>query len=78
MTRRSSKVLARLVAEPPPRTRKTEGRSPPLCSGSLSEIFGMAWYEIHEEAEWLERDRKLLEFFEKEGIRPGAHLIIEA
>jgi len=108
-----------------------------LIERMLSEIFGMAWYEIHEEAERLEhavssafekklveklgqkdvcphgnglalrspaerrkrglvllteaevgakykvasvyeRDRKLLEFFEKEGIRPGAHLIIEA
>jgi len=103
----------------------------------LSEVFGMAWYEVHEEAERLEhavspafekklvehmgekdicphgnglalrspaerrkrgmillseaaadtkytvvsvyeRDRKLLEFFEKEGIRPGARLAIEA
>jgi DtxR family transcriptional regulator, Mn-dependent transcriptional regulator len=108
-----------------------------LIERMLSEIFGMAWYEIHEEAERLEhavspafekklveklgqkdvcphgnglalrspaerrkrglvllteaevgakykvasvyeRDRKLLEFFEKEGIHPGAHLIVEA
>jgi DtxR family transcriptional regulator, iron-dependent repressor len=103
----------------------------------LSEIFGMAWYEIHEEAERLEhavspgfeeklveklghkdtcphgnglalrspaerrkrglcllsevepgskykvvsvyeRDRKLLEFFEQEGLRPGARIGVEA
>jgi DtxR family transcriptional regulator, Mn-dependent transcriptional regulator len=103
----------------------------------LSEMFGMAWYEIHDEAERLEhavspafekklverlghketcphgnglalrspaerrkrgmrllseagagskyvvasvyeRDRKLLEFFEKEGIRPGVRLEVEA
>jgi DtxR family Mn-dependent transcriptional regulator len=107
-----------------------------LIERMLSEIFGMAWYEIHEEAERLEhavspafekklveklghkdicphgnglalrspaerrkrglvllteaeagskyrvasvyeRDRKLLEFFEKEGIRPGARLTVE-
>jgi DtxR family Mn-dependent transcriptional regulator len=103
----------------------------------LSEIFGMKWYEVHEEAERLEhavssafekklveklghkdrcphgnglalrspaerrkkglillsdaqaglkytvfsvyeRDRKLLEFFESEGIRPGAHLTVQS
>jgi DtxR family transcriptional regulator, Mn-dependent transcriptional regulator len=103
----------------------------------LSKMFGMAWYEIHDEAERLEhavspafekklverlghketcphgnglalrspaerrkrgmrllseagagskyvvasvyeRDRKLLEFFEKEGIRPGVRLEVEA
>ena len=108
-----------------------------LIERMLSEIFGMAWYEIHEEAERLEhavspgfekklieklgrkdtcphgnglslrspaerrkqglrllseadpgskyaiasvyeRDRKLLEFFEKEGLRPGAHISVEA
>ena len=107
-----------------------------LVERMLSEIFGMAWYEVHEEAERLEhavspafeeklveklgqkdicphgnslavrsaserrkkgmrllseaeaaskyrvasvyeRDRKLLEFFEKEGIRPGARLTVE-
>ena len=104
-----------------------------LIERMLTEIFGMAWYEVHDEAERLEhavspafekklierlghkdtcphgngpafrsvaerrkkglvllteaatgsgykvasvyeRDRKLLEFFEKEGIRPGARL----
>jgi DtxR family transcriptional regulator, Mn-dependent transcriptional regulator len=108
-----------------------------LIERMLSEIFGMAWYEVHEEAERLEhavsqafekklveklghketcphgnglalrspaerrkrglrllneaeagsrykiasvyeRDRKLLEFFEKEGIRPGVRVVIEA
>lgn len=108
-----------------------------LIERMLAEVFGMAWYEIHEEAERLEhavspafekklveklgqkdvcphgnglalrspaerrkrglillteaavgskykvasvyeRDRKLLEFFEKEGIRPGTRLTIEA
>jgi len=108
-----------------------------LIERMLSEIFGMAWYEVHEEAERLEhavsqafekklveklghketcphgnglalrspaerrkrgmrllneveagsrykiasvyeRDRKLLEFFEKEGIRPGVRVAIEA
>jgi len=108
-----------------------------LIERMLSEVFGMAWYEVHEEAERLEhavspafeeklvehmgekdicphgnglalrspaerrkrgmillseaaagtkytvvsvyeRDRKLLEFFEKEGIRPGTRLAIEA
>jgi DtxR family Mn-dependent transcriptional regulator len=103
----------------------------------LSEVFGMAWYEVHEEAERLEhavspaferklvqklghkevcphgnglvlrspaerrkrglclltetevgskyrvasvyeRDRRLLEFFEKEGIRPGIRIGVEA
>lgn len=107
-----------------------------LVERMLSEIFGMAWYEVHEEAERLEhavspaferrlveklgqkdvcphgnglalrsaadrrkkgmcllseaevaskyrvasvyeRDRKLLEFFEQEGIRPGARLTVE-
>lgn len=107
-----------------------------LIERMLSEIFGMAWYEVHDEAERLEhavspafekklveklgkkdicphgnglalrspeerrkkghcllsdaqpgsgyrvvsvyeRDRKLLEFFESEGIRPGARLSIE-
>jgi len=106
-----------------------------LVERMLSEMFGMAWYEVHEEAERLEhavspafeqrlverlgqkdvcphgnglalrsaaerrkkgmcllseaeaaskyrvasvyeRDRKLLEFFEKEGIRPGARLTV--
>lgn len=108
-----------------------------LIERMLAEVFGMAWYEVHEEAERLEhavspafekklveklgqrdvcphgnglslrspadrrkrglvllteaeagskykvasvyeRDRKLLEFFEKEGLRPGTHLMIEA
>jgi DtxR family Mn-dependent transcriptional regulator len=108
-----------------------------LIERMLSEHFGMAWYEVHEEAERLEhavspafekklveklgrkdtcphgnglalrspadrrkrglillaeakpgakytvasvyeRDRKLLEFFENEGLRPGTHLSIEA
>lgn len=108
-----------------------------LVERMLSEIFGMAWYEVHDEAERLEhavspafekklieklghkatcphgnglalrrpaerrkrglcllteaepgskytvasvyeRDRKLLEFFEKEGLRPGVRLSIEA
>jgi DtxR family transcriptional regulator, Mn-dependent transcriptional regulator len=108
-----------------------------LIERMLSEIFGMAWYEVHEEAERLEhavsqafekklleklghkdtcphgnglalrspadrrkkglillseaepgskwtvasvyeRDRKLLEFFDKEGIRPGARISVEA
>ncbi|HVO62780.1 MAG TPA: metal-dependent transcriptional regulator [Terriglobales bacterium] len=108
-----------------------------LIERMLAEVFGMAWYEVHEEAERLEhavspafekklveklgqkdvcphgnglalrspaerrkrgllllteaavgskykvvsvyeRDRKLLEFFEKEGIRPGARLTVEA
>src|SRR5713101_515952 len=103
----------------------------------LTEVFGMPWYEVHDEAERLEhavsqafekklveklghketcphgnglalrspaerrkrgmrllneveagsrykiasvyeRDRKLLEFFEKEGIRPGVRVLIEA
>jgi DtxR family transcriptional regulator, Mn-dependent transcriptional regulator len=107
-----------------------------LIERMLSEIFGMPWYEVHEEAERLEhvvspafekklveklgdndvcphgnslalrspaerrkkglcllseakegfqyrvasvyeRDRKLLDFFENEGIRPGAHLAIQ-
>ena len=107
-----------------------------LIERMLSEIFGMPWYEVHDEAERLEhavspafekklaeklgkkdicphgnglalrspaerrkkghcllieaepgapyrvvsvyeRDRKLLEFFEDEGIRPGARLSIE-
>jgi DtxR family transcriptional regulator, Mn-dependent transcriptional regulator len=108
-----------------------------LIERMLSEIFGTAWYEIHEEAERLEhavspafekklleklghkdtcphgnglvlrspaerrkrglcllseaetgskytvasvyeRDRKLLEFFEKEGLRPGVRVRVEA
>jgi len=108
-----------------------------LIERMLSEMFGMAWYEIHDEAERLEhavspafekklvdrlghkdtcphgnglalrspaerrkrgmrllseaeagvryvvasvyeRDRKLLEFFEKEGLRPGVHIGVEA
>jgi DtxR family Mn-dependent transcriptional regulator len=108
-----------------------------LIERMLSEIFGMPWYEIHDEAERLEhavspafekklvgklghkdtcphgnglalrspaerrkrglrllseaeagskyavasvyeRDRKLLEFFEKEGLRPGARIGVEA
>jgi DtxR family Mn-dependent transcriptional regulator len=108
-----------------------------LIERMLSEMFGMAWYEVHDEAERLEhavspafekklmeklghqdtcphgnelalrspaerrkrglrllneaeagpryqiasvyeRDRKLLEFFEKEGIRPGVRVGIEA
>jgi len=108
-----------------------------LIERMLSEMFGMAWYEIHDEAERLEhavspafekklverlgnkdicphgnglslrnpaerrkrgmrllseaeagfkyvvasvyeRDRKLLEFFEKEGLRPGVHIAVEA
>ncbi len=108
-----------------------------LIERMLSEIFGMPWYEIHDEAERLEhavspafekklveklghkdtcphgngltlrspaerrkkglcllseaeagakytvtsvyeRDRKLLEFFAKEGIRPGVRLAVEA
>ena len=108
-----------------------------LIERMLSEIFGMAWYEVHEEAERLEhavspafektlveklgskdicphgnslalrspaerrkkglcllseagagsqyrvasvyeRDRKLLDFFEHEGIRPGAHLTVQS
>jgi DtxR family Mn-dependent transcriptional regulator len=108
-----------------------------LIERMLSEVFGMAWYEVHDEAErlehavspafekklierlgrkktcphgnglalrspaerrrkglrllteveagskWIvasvyERDRKLLEFFDQEGIRPGAHIIVEA
>jgi DtxR family transcriptional regulator, Mn-dependent transcriptional regulator len=108
-----------------------------LIERMLSEVFGMAWYEVHDEAERLEhavspafekklveklghkdtcphgnglvlrspaerrkrglcllteaeagpkyrvasvyeRDRKLLEFFEKERIRPGTLLIVEA
>jgi DtxR family transcriptional regulator, Mn-dependent transcriptional regulator len=108
-----------------------------LIERMLSEMFGMAWHEIHDEAERLEhavspafekklverlghkdtcphgnglalrspqnaangacacsakrrpgskyvvasvyeRDRKLLEFFEKEGIRPGVRFAVEA
>ena len=108
-----------------------------LVERMLSEIFGMKWYEVHDEAERLEhavspafeaklveklghqatcphgnglalrspserrkrgmcllseaepgskyvvasvyeRDRRLLEFFEQEGIRPGVHLLVEA
>jgi DtxR family Mn-dependent transcriptional regulator len=108
-----------------------------LIERMLSEVFGMAWYEVHEEAERLEhavspaferklvqklghkevcphgnglvlrspaerrkrglclltetevgskyrvasvyeRDRRLLEFFEKEGIRPGIRIGVEA
>jgi DtxR family transcriptional regulator, iron-dependent repressor len=108
-----------------------------LIERMLSEIFGMAWYEVHDEAERLEhavspafekklveklghkdvcphgnglalrspaerrkrglrllseaepgskyaitsvyeRDRQLLEFFEKEGIRPGVRVRVEA
>lgn len=108
-----------------------------LIERMLTEIFGMAWYEVHDEAERLEhavspafeeklverlghkdlcphgngmamsspaerrkkglrllteaeagssykvasvfeRDRKLLEFFEHEGLRPGARLNVEA
>jgi DtxR family Mn-dependent transcriptional regulator len=108
-----------------------------LIERMLSEIFGMAWYEVHEEAERLEhavsrafekklveklghketcphgnglalrspaerrkrglrllneveagsrykiasvyeRDRKLLEFFDQEGIRPGVSVALEA
>jgi len=108
-----------------------------LIERMLSEIFGMAWYEVHDEAErlehavspafekrlverlgrketcphgnglalrspterrkkglsllteveagskWIvasvyERDRKLLEFFDQEGIRPGTHIAVEA
>jgi len=108
-----------------------------LIERMLAEIFGMAWYEVHEEAERLEhavspafekklveklgnkdicphgnslalrspaerrkkglcllseagagsqyrvasvyeRDRKLLDFFEHEGIRPGARLIVQS
>jgi DtxR family transcriptional regulator, Mn-dependent transcriptional regulator len=108
-----------------------------LIERMLAEMFGMAWYEIHDEAErlehavspafekalvsrlghkdtcphgnglalrspadrrkkglrlltegepgskWIvasvyERDRKLLEFFDKEGIRPGVHIGVEA
>jgi len=108
-----------------------------LIERMLSEMFGMAWYEIHDEAERLEhavspafekklveklghkdtcphgnglalsspaerrkrgmrllseaeagvryvvnsvyeRDRKLLEFFEKEGLRPGVRIGVEA
>jgi len=108
-----------------------------LVERMLSEIFGMAWYEVHEEAERLEhavspafekklverlgqkatcphgnglalrspaerrkrgmrllteadpgakymvasvyeRDRKLLEFFDQEGIRPGVHIVVES
>jgi DtxR family transcriptional regulator, Mn-dependent transcriptional regulator len=108
-----------------------------LIERMLSEIFGMAWYEVHDEAErlehavspafekrlverlghketcphgnglalrspaerrkkglrlltevepgskWIvasvyERDRKLLEFFDQEGIRPGTHIALEA
>jgi DtxR family Mn-dependent transcriptional regulator len=108
-----------------------------LIERMLSEIFGMAWYEVHDEAErlehaispafekrlverlghketcphgnglalrspaerrkkglrlltdvepgskWIvasvyERDRKLLEFFDQEGIRPGTHITLEA
>jgi len=108
-----------------------------LIERMLSEVFGMAWYEVHDEAERLEhavstafeeklieklghkdtcphgnglalrsvaerrkkglcllteavvgakyriasvyeRDRKLLEFFDKEGIRPGVHIGVEA
>jgi DtxR family transcriptional regulator, Mn-dependent transcriptional regulator len=108
-----------------------------LIERMLSEVFGMAWYEVHDEAERLEhavspafekklaellgykdtcphgngltlrspaerrkrglrllteveaggkctvasvyeRDRKLLEFFDQEGIRPGIHIGVEA
>src|SRR5271166_2501579 len=108
-----------------------------LIERMLSEIFGMAWYEVHDEAERLEhavspafekklieklghkatcphgngltlrspderreqgmrllseadagtkymvasvyeRDRKLLEFFDQEGIRPGVRVTVEA
>ncbi len=108
-----------------------------LIERMLTEIFGMAWYEVHDEAERLEhavstafekrllarlghkgvcphgnglamrspaerrkrglqllvesepglrytvvsvyeRDRKLLEFFDQEGIRPGVHLGVKA
>lgn len=108
-----------------------------LIERMLAELFGMAWYEIHDEAERLEhavspgfekalvaklghkntcphgnglalrspgdrrkrgmrlltevepgakwtvtsvyeRDRKLLEFFDKEGIHPGVHIELEA
>ena len=108
-----------------------------LIERMLAEIFGMAWYEVHDEAERLEhavsaafekklveklgnretcphgngltlrsaeqrrrkglrllmeseagaeyriasvyeRDRKLLEFFDQEGIRPGVHIRVDA
>ena len=108
-----------------------------LIERMLAEVFGMAWYEVHDEAERLEhavspafekklveklgkkdicphgnglalrspaerrkkghvllsdaqpelryrvvsvyeRDRKLLEFFESEGIRPGTQLLVES
>src|SRR6202167_4563983 len=108
-----------------------------LIERMLAEIFGMAWYEVHDEAERLEhavspafekklleklgrkdvcphgnglalrspaerhkrgwqllsevepgaqysvasvyeRDRKLLEFFDKDGVRPGVRLAVEA
>jgi DtxR family Mn-dependent transcriptional regulator len=108
-----------------------------LIERMLSEIFGMTWYEVHDEAErlehavspafekklaerlghkdtcphgngltlrspaerrkkglrllteveagskWIiasvyERDRRLLELFDQEGIRPGAHVALEA
>jgi DtxR family transcriptional regulator, Mn-dependent transcriptional regulator len=108
-----------------------------LIERMLSEVFGMAWYEVHDEAERLEhavstaferklieklghketcphgnglamrsvverrkgglcllseavagakyridsvyeRDRKLLEFFDKEGLRPGARIRVDA
>jgi DtxR family Mn-dependent transcriptional regulator len=108
-----------------------------LIERMLAEVFGMAWYEVHDEAERLEhavspafekklaeklgrketcphgnglamrspaerrkkglrllseaelgsqctvasvyeRDRKLLEFFDKEGIRPGARVMVDA
>ncbi len=108
-----------------------------LIERMLTEVFGMAWYEVHDEAERLEhavspafekklvaklghkdicphgnglvicsaaerrkhgfcllseaqenrkykvssvyeRDRKLLEFFDKEGIRPGATVVVQS
>ena len=108
-----------------------------LIERMLSEIFGLAWYEVHDEAERLEhavspafekklverlghkatcphgnglalrspaerrkrgmcllteadpgskyaiasvyeRDRKLLEFFDQEGIRPGVRIVVES
>jgi Fe2+ transport system protein FeoA len=40
----------------------------------LSEAEANSKYRV---ASVYERDRKLLEFFEKEGIRPGARLTVE-
>ena len=54
-----------------------------LIERMLAEMFGMEWYKVHDEAGKnycvsgiYERDRRLLEFLEARGIRPGARLNI--